>query len=238
MKHLIIWGSTGDFYRVANAKNTDEEISRYFVIDGANAIEIMLHDKEDLDNHVTKGFIEKNFSYCSMHAPVHAYKDDIWSHKILKVIEHICSLLPIRNIVVHPDTVIDRDVFKQYGHLPFSIENMDEEKSCCQWVEDIRKILDDNPRLWFTLDLQHAFVNDPSMQLAKDFHRELGERIVQYHLSWSHPAYRHYALFKTRQMQIIKAIENKDIPIIVESTFDEKMELKEEIEYIKDLFVI
>ena len=32
------------------------------MIDGANAIEIMLHDKEDLDNHVTKGFIEKNFS--------------------------------------------------------------------------------------------------------------------------------------------------------------------------------
>jgi len=173
MKKIVIWWTSGDFYRIASGKNADEEILKYFAIDDASAVEIMFHDKEDIGHDLTQWCVEDNFSYCSLHAPVHAYQDDEKSHKILKTMEQICLLLPIKNIVVHPDIVIDRSVFKQYKHLPFSIENMDDRKKCCQWVEDIKKILDENPYMWFTLDVQHCYTNDPSMQLAKDFHKEL-----------------------------------------------------------------
>ncbi|EKD24756.1 MAG: hypothetical protein ACD_80C00166G0017 [uncultured bacterium (gcode 4)] len=232
-KNLIIWWSTWDFYRITNTRNNDEQISNYFAIAEANALELMFHSKESLEYQLTKETIEKNFSHCSIHAPKHAYKDDETSHKILRFIGDVCALLPIKNIVIHPDIVIDRAIFEQYKHLPLSIENMDERTKSCQWVQDIKKILNDNPYLWLVLDLQHCFTNDPTMQLAKDFHREFWDRIVQYHISWYHPEHLHYPLFKTQQIQIIKAIEKTDIPIIIESTFDDKGDLQKEIEYIK-----
>ena len=234
--NLIIWLSTWDFYRVTNTRNTDEMISEYFAIEETNAIEIMFHNISDTEQQIGKETIGKYFSYCSIHAPVYNYQNDEKSHKILKIINNICSMLPIKNIVIHPDLFIDRSVFYQYSNLPFSIENLDDNKKSCKWIQDIWKILKGNPDFWFTLDLQHCFTNDPSMQLAKDFHKEFWSKIVEYHISWFHPEYIHYPLFKTKQIQIIKALENVNIPIIIESTFDEKTELKKEIEYILSLF--
>jgi len=232
MKELIIWWSTGDFYRISDARNTDEYILKYFAISEANALEIMFHGS-NRECTVSKEIIENNFSHCSLHAPVHIYQDDESSHIVLKNIERICWSLPIKNIVIHPDTVVDWSVFKQYSHLPFSIENMDDRKTSCRSVEDIQKILEEHPYMWFTLDLQHCYTNDPTMQLAKDFHKVLWHKIVEYHLSWYHPELLHYPLFKTHQDEIIKSLENRDIPIIIESTFDNQDELAKEITYIK-----
>ena len=83
------------------------------------------------------------------------------------------------------------------------------------------------------LDLQHCFVNDPSMQLAKDLHKAFGDRLVQYHISGYHPEYLHYPLYKTQQDIIIASMERKDLPIIVESTFEAKEELSKELPYIQ-----
>jgi hypothetical protein len=109
---------------------------------------------------------------------------------------------------------------------------MDERKKMWQTVKDIWKILEQNPNFWLTLDLQHCFVNDPSMKLAYDFHKTFWNKIVQYHIAWYDKQYLHYPLFKTKQNNIIQALQKKDIPIIIESTFDEKSDLKKEIEYI------
>lgn len=234
-KNIIIWLSTWDFYRITDARNNDEQISNYFAIPEARALELMFHDKENLEHQLTREIIENSFSHCSIHVPKYAYKNDEESHRILKFIEKICSTLPIKNIVVHPDDVVDRSLFEQYKHLPLSIENMDDRKKSCKWVEDIKKILNENPYLWFVLDLQHCFVNDPTMQLARDFHKAFWDRIVQYHISWYHPEYLHYPLFKTQQTEIVKAMERTDIPIIIESTFDDKDDLQKEIAYIKSL---
>lgn len=232
---LIIWWSTWDFYRVTSIKNTDEVISQYFAVQEANALEIMFHFKENLECQITKEVIQNNFYHCCIHAPVHAYQNDEQSNKILKIINNIHHALHTKNIVVHPDAVIDWSVFEQYDKLPFSIENMDNEKKLYESIDDIGKILKKYPNRWFTLDLQHCFVNDPSMQLADDFHRTFWNRIVEYHISWYRPDYIHYPLFKTKQNNIIQALQKKDIPIIIESTFDEKSDLKKEIEYVQNL---
>lgn len=236
MKQLIIWWCSGDFHRISDVRNTDEHILNYFIIHETNALEIMFNDKNNMICNITKEFIDKHFSRCSIHLPQNLeYQDDEESHKILQLIEKICLDLPIKNIVIHPDTVVDWSVFQQYTHLPLSIENMDDRKDSCRSVEDIKKILDENPYLWFVLDLQHCFTNDPTMQLARDFHKVLWHKIIQYHLSWYHPEHLHYPLFKTHQDEIINAVENRELPIIVESTFDEQDELYQEINYIKKL---
>jgi hypothetical protein len=106
----------------------------------------MLYDTKSLGCSITKELVGDRISHYSIHAPTrHPYQDDEESHRILNIIERICKELPIKNIVIHPDNVVDWLVFKQYSHLPFSIENMDERKKSCRSVEDIKKILDDNP---------------------------------------------------------------------------------------------
>ena len=234
---LIFWWSTWDFYRVTNAVNTDDLISEYFAIPETNALEIMFHGKDNIEHKMSHEILKHNFSHYSIHAPAYNYQNDDKSHTILKEFQNLCKIFPIANIVVHPDTVVDRSIFRLYDDLPISIENMDERKKMWQTVEDIWKILEQNPNFWLTLDLQHCFVNDPSMKLADDFHKTFWNKIVQYHIAWYDPEYLHYPLFKTKQNNIIQALQKKDIPIIIESTFDEKSDLKKEIEYILEFIL-
>jgi hypothetical protein len=231
---IIIWWSTWDFYRISNERNTDEEILKKFIWNDISAVEINIYKKENLEWAISRNTIETNFSYCSIHAPVYAYQNDEESHKILKYIENLCSELPIKNIVVHPDLVGDFAFFDQYKHLPLSIENMDNAKLSYKWVNDFQKVFESNPYLNFTLDLQHCFVNDPSMQLAKDFHNAFWDRLVEYHISWHHPEHLHHPLYQTQQNQIIQALEKLNLPIIIESGFDEDDWLEKEIQYISN----
>ena len=128
-------------------RNTDEQIMNHFVLDTANALEIMFHKTLEIDYQITNELVEKAFDHCSLHTPDYPYKHDDISHKILKALEQVCLDLPIKNIVIHPDSVQDRSVFEQYNYLPFSIENMDERKKSCQGVVDLKKIFDANPYL-------------------------------------------------------------------------------------------
>ncbi|AHB41568.1 hypothetical protein P148_SR1C00001G0778 [candidate division SR1 bacterium RAAC1_SR1_1] len=234
MHQLIIGGSTGDFYRIDSTRNTDQQIAKYFITPQTSAIEIMFHDENILECEITKTFLKQNFSFCSVHAPTYPYQDDENSHRIFQYLQNICSILPIKNIIIHPDHVVDRNIFKKYD-LPFSIENMDERKKSGQGVEDLSKIFEKAPNIKFTLDLQHAFVNDPTMQLAKDLHAAFGDRLVEYHISGFDKELLHYPLFKTQQKEIVHGIERSDISLIIESTFDKADELEKEIEYIKQI---
>lgn len=234
MKQLIIWWSSWVFHRISDARNTEEQILKYFALPEANALEIMFNNIDNMQCTITQGSMGEQRAHYSIHIPVrHKYQDDTLSHNILKTIDMVCKNLPINNIVIHPDTVIDWSIFQEYSHLPWSVENMDERKQSGRSVEDIKKILEENPYLWFTLDLQHCFTNDPTMQLAKDFHKVLWHKIVEYHISWYHPEYLHYPLFKTQQDEIIKNLEKREVPIIIESSFDNQDELAKEIAYIK-----
>jgi hypothetical protein len=215
-------------------KNEDNYIENFFCKPSASAIEIMINKNRWLHCNISEKTIKNNFSYCSIHAPAHKYQKDDSSYKILNYLDNLCQELPIKNIVIHPDEVIDRSVFAKYPNIPLSIENMDERKKSCQWVEDLNKIFKENPQIKFTLDLQHAFVNDPTMQLAKDLHKEFKDRLIEYHISWHHKELLHYPLFKTKQIEIINAVERLDIPLIIESCYDNKNELEQEIKYIQE----
>jgi hypothetical protein len=120
---------------------------KHFMLDTTNALEIMFHKTLDIDYQITNELIENYFDHCSIHTPDYTYKHDDTSHKILKALKQACLDLPIKNIVIHPDSVQDRSIFEQYNYLPFSIENMDERKKSCQGVSDLKKIFDANPYL-------------------------------------------------------------------------------------------
>ena len=107
----------------------------------------MFNDKTNMKRQCSQDFIHQSFVYCSIHLPGHEYKNDTETHAILKRIKDICGQFPIKNIVIHPDTVGDWSIFEEYKDLPFSVENMDERKVAFQSVADIKNILDAYPFL-------------------------------------------------------------------------------------------
>jgi len=101
---------------------------------------------------------------------------------------------------------------------------------------DIQSILD-KYNFGLTLDLQHCFVNDPTMKLAQDLQMKFHGRIVEYHISGFEEKAPHYPLYETRQDIIIESLIYKTIPIIIESVFDICGDEQDELRYIQKRLV-
>lgn len=232
---MIIGFSNGNFFLLN--KNNDERLDPSFIenfkVSGANAIEIICFGEDTLDTLINmKAQVFSHFEYISIHAPGLPYKDDELSNCLLSKLKTATRKFNIKNIVFHIDIVSDWAFLAEQG-LPISIENMDDDKSFGRTVADVQSILNKYP-FGLTLDLQHCYVNDNSMKLAQDFQEKFKDRIVQYHLSGYQPKYLHHTLFTTNQDNIIDSLMYKNIPTIIESTFEKLGDQVRELEYIKN----
>jgi uncharacterized protein (UPF0276 family) len=164
------------------------------------------------------------------------YRNDSTTLALLNKILQINERLKFNNIIIHSDNIKDLGIFKSFGHLPFSIENSDNRKEFGKTVNDVKTILDQS-NFNLTLDVQHCYVNDKTMKLADDFYKEFSNRIVEFHVSGYDKDFNHYTLYKTKQDIILKFLKGKDIPIILESTYDSYDEVITEINYIKNKLI-
>jgi hypothetical protein len=233
--NMTIGFGTGVFYRIL-ADPLDrflEEYVRLYKTGGTNAFELLCRDEGMLDFLLADTSMDLSpFSWISLHMPdTLVYKDDEPTHRMLSKLERLTRKFGLKNFVFHADIVQDWRVLDRYAHLPLSIENMDERKLSGRTVQDIASILDKHD-FKLTLDLQHCFVNDRSMQLARDFQEVFKDRIVEYHVSGYEERFLHYPLYKTNQPEILEALKYKETPIIIESTFDEIGEQEKELAYI------
>src|SRR3989339_861897 len=119
-------------------------------------------------------------------------------------------------------------------NIPMAIENLDNNKRAFKAVADIGKIFKLLPKCRFVLDVNHCKANDPSMGLAQDFIDSFKDRIVEIHVS-GFRVY-HYPIYKTKQTEILDAIHNPNLPMIIESACKSEQDAKNEIEYIKSYF--
>ncbi len=233
---MTIGFSNGVFYRTEDSHSeriSFDSMTRFYAEGEANAIELHCIDEKAIDSLICSRDVDLHFfDFISLHAPSFVYAKNQDSKRILDKIKTLVEKYKINNLVFHTDTIIDWDVFSEYLDLPISIENMDNRKKSGRTVEDMRSILE-RYDFGLTLDLQHCFVNDKSLQLAIDFQKEFEDRVVEYHISGFDENFLHYPLFKTKKDQIISALLKKDIPIIIESTFDKFGEERKELEYIK-----
>lgn len=94
-----------------------------------------------------------------------------------------------------------------------------------------KKILD-KYNFGITIDLQHCYDNDRSMNLSLNFQNIFKDRIKEYHISWYEKSRPHLSLFKTKQDIIINSLLYKDKPIIIESCFDKLWDHIKELNYI------
>ena len=234
---MTIGFSNGDFYRLYSNDNerfSNRYINLYKVNNKANAIELHCLNEKCLDYLLNENNIDfSSFKYVSLHAPDLEYQNDETSNRIFYKLVNLYKKYKIQNIIFHIDKVKDWEVFLNYKILPISIENMDNNKKFGKSINDVKMVLD-KYNFNLTLDLQHCFVNDESMKLAIDFQELFKERIVEYHISGYQKIYLHYPLFKLSQDQIIDSLKYKNIPIIIESTFDKIGEEEKELKYITE----
>lgn len=165
------------------------------------------------------------FDYVSLHAPIYAYGHDEQTRRTFNLIRNFhMRVRPLDLVVFHPDAVQDFSVFENLN-FPVAFENMDNRKKSYKNVRDLQELMAREENATMVLDVNHAFTNDPTCALAFHFWHDLYTKINQIHLSGYEGAYGllHAPLFKTRQIEIIRSIQNLNLPIIIESvlTIDE-----------------
>ena len=203
-----------------------------------NAVELnfaRLNDlrRADFNDSKLKDCLQ-NFSRVSMHAPVKVYYGAKHSptQEIFAKIEELNKIRPLDLVVFHPETVVN---FEQFENLPFPVafENMDDHKESYRNADDIKRIMAMSDNFRFALNVNHVFSNDPTMLLAEELNKVTSDRLSEVRLSGrsGHDEPLHKPLHETRQAQIIRAIPNLEIPIIIESVLLPET-LETELQYI------
>ncbi|OGY42937.1 MAG: hypothetical protein A2729_02675 [Candidatus Buchananbacteria bacterium RIFCSPHIGHO2_01_FULL_39_14] len=234
---MIIGFATGCLYKTEIYPISNEAVN-LMKESKINAIEFTAHDLDRLKK--LKELDRKqlsSFQYISLHVPTFniQYGLNAKSKLVIKTINDIQKKIRFNLVVFHPDTIIDLRIFS-FCRFPLGIENMDNRKKTGRLPEDLKKFITKN-NFKFVLDLQHIYDNDPTMGLADDFLKLYAKKLVQIHLSGSTPVCLHHPLYLTKQKIIIKKAKSYNLPIIIESVFNPKdnlfNQIRKEFRYIK-----
>ena len=194
-----------------------------------NAIELNCPDTKKTASrlkNIKKEWLD-DFKYKSIHGPGIIYKNNKRTKEILDIVEETCNRLKLNCVVIHPDTIEDWRVFKKYS-FTIGIENMDKRKSLGQTPQEFKKILKRKYKL--VLDMNHCYTVDKTMKIVEKFYQKFKKRIAHYHISGYIKL--HEPLFISHRNEILNAIPNKNIPIIIESEFDNIEQVEKEYNYI------
>ena len=188
---------------------------------------------------VAKGWLDeitpedlKGFNYVSLHAPKFNYGDNEGTKAIFAKIERVNKIRELDLVIFHPDSIRSLDVFHR---APFKVafENMDCRKSSFQTPEELSHVVMKSENFKAVLDVNHIYTNDPTLQSVPRFYKELGDRIVQTHLSGYTEL--HDPLYVTKQTQIVAAVKDLTLPIIIESVISPN-EVEKERSYVLETF--
>lgn len=217
----------------------DDRIKLYNSL-GASAIELSFSTPSHLLNYNLTEYAIKlinKYKYVSMHAPWIdvKYNSNETSKEVIKKLEYLCKKLPIKGVVLHPDIIYDFKILEKSG-LPFLLENMDKRKlfgTHPYQFKEFRRKYD----FGFVLDVQHAYEQDSTMQLAKELLVIIGNRLGHLHISGNSKSKNHALVHSADNKDNITKLLKLEInaPKILEGiiTGNIEEEIKEELKYIK-----
>ena len=114
---------------------------------------------------------------------------------------------------------------------------MDSKKSCGASLKEFIELKNKYPKLKFVLDLQHAYEHDESMYFAKEFIKNMKDRITHFHVSGFDEKCSHAPVYSSDNRHAIEKILKMDInfPFILEGLIREDYVniAKKEISYIR-----
>lgn len=165
----------------------------------------------------------RDFDFVSFHSPCGTENPDI-----LDIVQEFHQKLQFDAVTIHPNEIKNWSDLKSYN-MPFSVENMDNRKKVGRTLESMKELMSQNEYM-VTLDINHCYVNDPTLKLAEDLWNEFKDRISHFHLSGYEG--RHDPLLVTNQTEFIDFVKGKNKPIIIESVCQDLDQAKKEFDYI------
>jgi sugar phosphate isomerase/epimerase len=186
-------------------------------------------------------------------------KETLWSLDLAKNIRaRAVTIHPGKRTVHRTPTDDDREKFLKYLKLcnekaerlgiQLSLENsMPGVQSMCSTPDEMKSVLTKFPGLFFTFDVVHAFIQSP--EIAMSFIDELSDKIINVHVGSPHNGKPHYPSHRQKNMgAVLRALKDSgydgDLTIEIDdqrysrplSREDKVMELREEREYLEEIF--
>ena len=160
--------------------------------------------------------IRKRYRYISFHAPTD-FKEE---HKLIEQLGLIVRLG--WNIIVHPDTIRDRSLWRTLGSS-LCLENMDSRKKTGRTAQELYKFFDDMPEAKLCFDIAHARQVDQTMTEAACILEEFAGRLAQVHLSEVDGRGKHFAMSLTAELAYQQFSDSiSEVPVILESILGEE----------------
>lgn len=164
----------------------------------------------------------RSLEYVSIHAP--SLKKD--SKKILDFIARLYKEVNAKNVVIHPDHMPPKKLLDKYK-MRFSVENL--MPSVHFPFSRVKRILENDPRLWLCLDVCHAYLwsKDETARIVKQYKN----RIAEVHFSGAYRRMDHTSLriVTKRFIESIQPVKRLNVPFVLEENM-----LKKSIQYVKD----
>jgi len=183
---------------------------------GLSAIELSSLRLAELDE-VARSVRDPGLSrlaWVSIHAP-----SDIPADREEGIVTRLVEISRGRYpVVVHPDTMHDRSLWRVLGPL-LLLENMDQRKRMGQFAEDFIALFEDLPEAGLCLDVAHLRQVDPTLTEGFKFLRLFGRRLRQIHMSElsTESEHRPISLHASSYLKRFLSAVPAHIPAIVES---------------------
>lgn len=208
-----------------------EKAVEYFAQQKYTAVELGLGQTCELLDRVNIKTLQK-FKWVSIHAPKIELKlNDPASELTIKKINNFYKKFPVNLVIIHPSLSMDYRIFKK-AEFPIGFENMDKRKPAFTTPTEMNNLFKKIPTAKMVLDVNHVFTHDKSMELAQEFYLKCGDRIAEIHISGYKKL--HEPIYLTKQPQILQAIQNTSVPLIIESTLGTIEEIEKEYHYIEN----
>ena len=158
--------------------------------------------------------LKGRYKYISFHAPTDFQNESGLVERLKGIAQHGF------NIVVHPDTIRNVELWRQLGsHL--CIENMDSRKATGRTAKELRWFFESLPDAKLCFDIAHARQVDPTMTEAVRILTDFGDRLAQVHLSEVNSKGKHFAMSLVAKRAYEPLAEMlSSVPVILESPVD------------------
>ena len=140
-----------------------------------------------------------------------------------------------KDVIIHPLDLPSPEILAKY---PFKVSTENLVKKRNVTITKLEKIFQEYPNIGLCLDVAHAYLwsKDETQKLIDAF----SERITQFHLSGTYRKKDHQSLriVTKKFLSSIEPIKKLNVPIVIEEEIFAKdlNYLKEEVEYIKQMF--
>lgn len=143
-----------------------------------------------------------------------------------------------RSVVYHPTNQLNGSVVSQLGSSVPSVENLDSEYGESETLKQLHEYIG---YFGFTLDVQHAYEHDPTMEYGLRLLDEYGSHLTQLHVSGGTETQKHALLHQADNQKKVSALvvlaceRYPNLPLVIEGEYESFDEVEKEVEWLEVL---